>query len=195
MIIYWTRSEKCIFTELFIYSGLETNINKRAEANTFENGFELTTGYTGQEFKFYKNGILRKSGILSNNEIVSGAYIVTGTNKVVFSDPLEEDGFAPDAFYDYITGQTTYVTYSPSIDYSYTTSPYVDSDVFFNGQKLLSGRSLVYHTDSDGTDLEIDETLCICIIFTRNLNNTFIFNEIFQKQEFLIKNSKSVGFG
>ena len=145
-------------TELFIYSGLETNINKRAEANTFENGFELTTGYTGQEFKFYKNGILRKSGILSNNEIVSGDYIVTGTNKVVFSDPLEEDGFAPDAFYDYITGQTTYVTYNPSIDYSYTTSPYVDSDVFFNGQKLLSGRSLVYHTDLDGTDLEIDET-------------------------------------
>ena len=84
-------------TELFIYSGLEPNINTRATGSEFLNAYELSSDYSGQEFKFYKNGILRKSGTLSNEVIESGDYYVNDTNRVIFSDDISEDGIVPDA--------------------------------------------------------------------------------------------------
>ena len=146
-------------TELFIYSGLEPNINTRTTGSEFLNSYELPSDYSGQEFKFYKNGILRKSGTLSNGVIESGDYYVNDTNKVIFSDDISEDGIVPDAFYDYITGETIYLDYNPvGAAYSYTTSPYIDSDVFFNGQKLYSGRGIAYVYGGGSVTLEIDET-------------------------------------
>lgn len=98
------------------------------------NSFKMLNYPLNQNTYFFLNGILQNSG-----DINSGYFQINGLNILA---NLDTNDYGEYKFYTGVTGFTTGITgigtiYNGSIKLSGTN--YANSDIFFNGQKLISG--------------------------------------------------------
>ena len=98
------------------------------------NSFKMLNYPLNQNTYFFLNGILQNSG-----DINSGYFQINGSNILA---NLDANDYGEYKFYTGVTGFTTGITgigtiYNGSIKLSGTN--YANSDIFFNGQKLISG--------------------------------------------------------
>lgn len=98
------------------------------------NSFKMLNYPLNQNTYFFLNGVLQNSG-----DINSGYFQINGSNILA---NLDANDYGEYKFYTGVTGFTTGITgigtiYNGSIKLSGTN--YANSDIFFNGQKLISG--------------------------------------------------------
>ncbi len=126
--------------EIYCYTGIDRDLNKKPEVRLNYNVFDLGTGHTGQDFAFYRNGFLQRSGSWDGLEIQSGNFYVSGGRYIISTGAINEDGVLDNAVYDYVSGGTVFSGYDPSSAINgyveITGSDYFGKDIYLNGKKL-----------------------------------------------------------
>jgi hypothetical protein len=134
---------------MYSFTGIKTNLNKTDGKSTFASNLFLTTEFTDEHLNLYLNGQLLRSGIEGtiDGATVSGDYYVDSDERAFYIDvPIEDleilsNGFdIDDIIYDQIPGPVLHTGYSsgtPNLFVGFAQAG--GSDVFLNGQKLISG--------------------------------------------------------
>jgi hypothetical protein len=102
---------------------------------------------------FFLNGLLQNSGVITGN-ITGNYFSVSGTN--IYSNLIDGTDYNSYSFYTGLTGITTGIT-GVGVFNNYivfTGNQYYNSDVFLNGQKLVSGINF----DKTGNHIRIYKT-------------------------------------
>lgn len=135
--------------EMYSFTGIKTNLNKTDGKSTFTSDLFLSTEFTGGNLNVYLNGQLLRSGIYQEEsmEIASGDYYISPTYLAILVAVPSEDlqilsnGLDIDnIIYDQIPGPVLHTGYSsgtPNLVVGFAQAG--SSDVFLNGQKLISG--------------------------------------------------------
>jgi hypothetical protein len=102
---------------------------------------------------FFLNGLLQNSGVITGN-IIGNYFSVSETN--IYSNLIDGTDYNSYSFYTGLTGITTGITEVGAFNnyIVFTGNQYYNSDVFLNGQKLVSGINF----DKTGTHIRIYKT-------------------------------------
>jgi hypothetical protein len=123
-------------SEIYCYTGLDSDLNNVASPKSNIQAFDLGTGYTGQNFAFYRNGIFQKSGVYDGSQIQSGDFYVSGADKIVLTGTINEDGQLDANVYDLIDEDIFFTDYQ-SGEGNLFLAGQTGKDVYLNGKKLI----------------------------------------------------------
>lgn len=104
-----------------------------------ENSYRMLNYPLNQNTYFFLNGILQNSGNLND-----GYFQITGSN--IISNILDSNDYGEYKFYTGITGFSTGITGVGSYHINpipFSGNNYINSDIYLNGQKLISGIDFV----------------------------------------------------
>lgn len=124
-------------SEIYCYTGIDEGLNKSVAPKLNLNAFDLNSGYTGQDFVFYRNGLFQRSGVLSGEKIVSGNFYVSGDRTLVPTGVINEDGELDHGIYDLIDGDILFTGYESGTGTWSFTGDYYGKDIYLNGKKLM----------------------------------------------------------
>ena len=123
-------------SEIYCYTGFDSDLNNAANPRLNIQAFDLGTGYTGQNFAFYRNGIFQKSGIYDGSQIQSGDFYVSGADKIVLTGVINEEGQLDTNVYDLIDEDIFFTGYQ-SGEGNLFLAGHTGKDVYLNGKKLI----------------------------------------------------------
>jgi hypothetical protein len=136
--------------EIFNYSENFKSLNLIPTYFSPNSTLVMNLSQVGEDFNLYLNGILQISGSGLNGEVLDNDYIVSSysVDSDLFYeknvDKYDYDKYSGEKLFSGIAQETGVVTISDS--------NYFDKDIFFNGQKILSGVGYDY----SGGNLNID---------------------------------------
>lgn len=118
-----------------------------------QNSYKMLNYTSNNNIYFFLNGLLQNSGVITGNA-TGNYYSVSGTN--IYSNLIDQNDYSSYSFYTGSTGITTGIT-GVGVFNNYivfTGNQYYNSDVFLNGQKLVSGINF----DKTGSHIRIYKT-------------------------------------
>jgi len=117
------------------------------------NSYRMLNYTSNNNIYFFLNGLLQNSGVITGN-ITGNYFSVSGTN--IYSNLIDGADYNSYSFYTGLTGITTGITGVTAFNnyIVFTGNQYYNSDVFLNGQKLVSGINF----DKTGNHIRIYKT-------------------------------------
>ena len=123
-------------SEVYCYTGLDSDLNKVADFRSNFNVFDLTSSYSGEDFVFYRNGLFQRSGTWDGLEVQSGNFYVSGARYIVPTGELNEGGTIDNNVYDYISGDILFTGYESGESTVVFSGDHFGKDLYLNGKKL-----------------------------------------------------------
>lgn len=154
LVIFKPHDSAIDYSELYLFSGIETGINKKTSTVSNLQAFNLEMNLAADhKIELWKNGLHQRSGVLENESIESGDYYISGKNYAVSKTPVNDENVPDFAVFDMVSSSPSYLTYEVGVSSNaYTDSKYLNRDLYISGQRLISG------TDWQVTDDGSQET-------------------------------------
>ena len=129
------------YSELYLFSGIETGINKKTSTINNLNAFGLgMTLASDHQIEIWNNGLHQRSGEVDANGSITADYYLSGNQYAISKTSVNDENTPDVAVFDLVDSSHTYLTYEHGVSATeYSDSSYLNRDLYLSGQKLFSG--------------------------------------------------------